>query len=209
MKLAVIAANGQAGKAIVEEAIKRGHEVTAIVRSENKSQAQSVILKDLFDLTKDDLIGFDAVVSAFGAHTPDTLPLHSKSIDLFDQLLAGISTRLIIVGGAGSLYIDETKTTRLLDTPDFPEEFKPLAKAQADELDLLRTKNNLNWTFVSPAADFIPDGEKTGHYILAGEIFTTNGKGISQISYADYAIGLVDELEKGHHIKERISLLEK
>ncbi|EPR91903.1 hypothetical protein M058_03645 [Streptococcus mitis 17/34] len=64
MKLAVIAANGQAGKAIVEEAIKRGHEVTAIVRSENKSQAQSVILKDLFDLTKDDLTGFDAVVSA-------------------------------------------------------------------------------------------------------------------------------------------------
>ncbi|KXT82939.1 NAD(P)-dependent oxidoreductase [Streptococcus oralis] len=209
MKLAVIAANGQAGKAIVEEAIKRGHEVTAIVRSENKSQAQSVILKDLFDLTKDDLIGFDAVVSAFGAYTPDTLPLHSKSIELFDQLLAGTSTRLIIVGGAGSLYIDETKTTRLIDTPEFPEEFKPLAKAQADELDLLRTKNNLNWTFVSPAADFIPDGEKTGTYILAGEIFTTNGKGMSQISYADYAIGLVDELEKGHHVKERISLLEK
>lgn len=63
-------------------------------------------------------------------------------------------------------------------------------------MDLLRTKNNLNWTFVSPDVDFIPDGEKTGNYILAGEIFTTNGKGISQISYADYAIGLVDELEK-------------
>lgn len=76
-------------------------------------------------------------------------------------------------------------------------------------MDLLRTKNNLNWTFVSPAVDFIPDGEKTGNYILAGEIFTTNEKGISQISYADYAIGLVDELEKGHHIKEHISLLEK
>ncbi len=105
--------------------------------------------------------------------------------------------------------MDETKTTRLLDTPDFPEEFKPLAKAQADELDLLRTKTGFNWTFVSPAADFIPDGEKTGNYILAGEIFTTNGKGISQISYADYAIELVDELEKGHYIKERISLLEK
>ena len=80
MKLAVIAANGQAEKAIVEEAIKRGHEVTAIVRSENKSQAQSVILKDLFDLRKDDLTGFDAVISAFGAYTLDTLPLHSKSI---------------------------------------------------------------------------------------------------------------------------------
>lgn len=210
MKLAVIAANGQAGKAIVEEVVKRGHEVTAIVRSENKSQSESIIKKDLFELTKDDLTGFDAVISAFGAYTPDTLPLHSKSIELFNQLLAGTQTRFLVIGGAaGSLYIDETKMTRLLDTPDFPEEFKPLAKAQADELDLLRTKNNLNWTFVSPAVDFIPDGEKTGNYILAGEIFTTNGKGISQISYADYAIGLVDELEKGHHIKERISLLEK
>lgn len=210
MKLAVIAANGQAGKAIVEEAVKRGHEVTAIVRSENKSQAESIIKKDLFELTKDDLTGFDAVISAFGAYTPDTLPLHSKSIELFNQLLAGTQTRFLVVGGAGSLYyIDETKTTRLLDTPDFPEEFKPPAKAQADKLDLLRTKNNLNWTFVSPAVDFIPDGEKTGNYILAGEIFTINGKGISQISYADYAIGLVDELEKGHYIKERISLLEK
>lgn len=214
MKLAVIAANGQAGKAIVEEAVKRGHEVTAIVRSENKSQAESIIKKDLFELTKDDLTGFDAVISAFGAYTPDTLPLHSKSIELFNQLLAGTQTRFLVVGGSGSFYIDETKTTRLLDTSDFPEEFKPLAKAQADELDLLRTKNNLNWTFVSPAVDFIPDGEKTGgektgNYILAGEIFTTNEKGISQISYADYAIGLVDELEKGHHIKERISLLEK
>ena len=207
MKLAVIAANGQAGKAIVEEAIKRGHDVTAIVRSENKSQAQSVIQKDLFDLTKDDLKGFDAVVSAFGAFTPETLPLHSKSIEQFDQLLAGTSTRLIIVGGAGSLYIDETKTTRLLDTPDFFEAFKPLASAQADELDLLRTKNNLNWTFISPASEFEPDGEKTGDYILAGEIFTTNDKGISRISYADYAIGLVDELENGNHVQERISLL--
>ncbi|HEU5567440.1 TPA: NAD(P)-dependent oxidoreductase [Streptococcus pneumoniae] len=176
MKLAVIAANGQAGKAIVEEAVKRGHEVTAIVRSENKSQAESIIKKDLFELTKDDLTGFDAVISAFGAYTPDTLPLHSKSIELFNQLLAGTQTRFLVVGGAGSLYIDETKTTRLLDTPDFPEEFKPLAKAQADELDLLRTKNNLNWAFVSPAVDFIPDGEKTGNYILAGEIFTTNEK---------------------------------
>ena len=172
MKLAVIAANGQAGKAIVEEVVKRGHEVTAIVRSENKSQSESIIKKDY-------LTGFDAVISAFGAYTPDTLPLHSKSIELFNQLLAGTQTRFLVVGGSGSFYIDETKTTRLLDTSDFPEEFKPLAKAQADELDLLRTKNNLNWTFVSPAVDFIPDGEKTGNYILAGEIFTTNEKGIS------------------------------
>ncbi|TVX59980.1 NAD-dependent epimerase/dehydratase family protein, partial [Streptococcus pneumoniae] len=73
MKLAVIAANGQAGKAIVEEAVKRGHEVKAIVRSENKRQSEAIIKKDLFELTKDDLTGFDAVISAFVAYTPDKL----------------------------------------------------------------------------------------------------------------------------------------
>ncbi|KXT74366.1 Rrf2-linked NADH-flavin reductase [Streptococcus sp. DD10] len=207
MKIAVIAANGQAGRRIVAEAIHRGHDVTAIVRTENQTKAEQVIQKDLFNLTKEDLVGFDVVVSAFGAFTPETLPLHSQSIHHFDELLSGSETRLLIVGGAGSLYLDESLTTRLLDTPDFPEEFKPLASAQAEELDVIRTKKNLQWTFVSPAADFVIEGERTGDYILAGEIFATNKEGISQLSYDDYAIAMVDEIEGGKHIQERISIL--
>ncbi|KXT75244.1 NAD(P)-dependent oxidoreductase [Streptococcus sp. DD12] len=209
MKIAVVAANGKAGQLIVEEAIKRGHEVTAIVRSENQSKASQVIQKDLFDLTKEDLKGFDAVVSAFGAYTPETLHLHSQSIQHFADILAGNKAHLLIVGGAGSLYLDESHSSRLLDSPDFPEEFKPLAKAQADELEVLRTKDELNWTFISPAANFVADGERTGGYILAGEVFTTNAAGESVISYADYAIAVVDEIESAKHIRERISVLEK
>lgn len=206
MKIAVVAANGAAGQLIVKEALERGHEVTAIVRSENKSQAEKVLVKDLFDLTKEDVADFDVVVSAFGAFTPETLPLHSKSVEHFNDLLAGSDTRLVIVGGAGSLYVDETKTMRLLDTPDFPDEFKPLASAQADELDLIRQKNNLNWTFVSPAADFDPEAPKTGNYVLAGEIFTVNDKGDSFISYSDYAVAMVDIIESGEYEQERISV---
>ena len=209
MKIAVVAANGKAGQLIVEEAVKRGHDVTAIVRSENKTQAQHLLKKDLFDLNKEDLAGYDVVVTAFGAWTPETLPLHSKSIEHFNDLLAGTNTRFLVVGGAGSLYVDKEKKVRLVDTAEFPAEYKPLASAQADELDLLRTKKDLNWTFVSPAAEFIPDGAHTGEYILAGDFFTVNEAGESKISYADYAIAFVDEIESGKHIQERISVLGK
>lgn len=209
MKIAVVAANGKAGQLIVEEAVKRGHDVTAIVRSENKTQAQHLLKKDLFDLNKEDLAGYDVVVTAFGAWTPETLPLHSKSIEHFNDLLAGTNTRFLVVGGAGSLYVDKEKKVRLVDTAEFPAEYKPLASAQADELDLLRTKKDLNWTFVSPAAEFIPDGAHTGEYILAGDFFTVNEAGESKISYADYAIAFVDEIEFGKHIQERISVLGK
>ena len=209
MKIAVVAANGKAGQLIVEEAVKRGHDVTAIVRSENKTQAQHLLKKDLFDLNKEDLAGYDVVATAFGAWTSETLPLHSKSIEHFNDLLAGTNTRFLVVGGAGSLYVDKEKKVRLVDTAEFPAEYKPLASAQADELDLLRTKKDLNWTFVSPAAEFIPDGARTGEYILAGDFFTVNEAGESKISYADYAIAFVDEIESGKHIQERISVLGK
>lgn len=209
MKIAVVAANGKAGQLIVEEAVKRGHDVTAIVCSKNKTQAQHLLKKALFDLTKEDLAGYDVVATAFGAWTPETLPLHSKSIEHFNDLLAGTSTRFLVVGGAGSLYVDKEKKVRLVDTAEFPAEYKPLASAQADELDLLRTKKDLNWTFVSPAAEFIPDGARTGEYILAGDFFTVNEAGESKISYADYAIAFVDEIESGKYIQERISVLGK
>ncbi|MGX7111653.1 NAD(P)-dependent oxidoreductase [Gemella cuniculi] len=209
MKIVVIGANGKAGRLIVKEAKLRGHEVAAVVRSENISEASEVIKKDLFDLTKEDLKDFDVVVSAFGAFTPETLPLHSKSIEHFADLLENSEVRFLVVGGAGSLYIDNTHTVKLLDTPEFPEEFKPLATAQADELTLLRTKENLNWTFVSPAANFIENGEKTGNYVIAGEVFTTNDNGESFVSYADYASAMVDVIDSGDYIKERISIYTK
>lgn len=205
--IAVVAANGKAGKLIVKEAVDRGFDVTAVVRGENKTVAQHAIVKNLFDLTADDLKGFDAVVDAFGAWTPDTLPQHSTSLKHLADILSGTDTRLIVVGGAGSLYVDPQHTTQLVDTPDFPDDFKPLASAMAKSLAELRERKDVRWTYISPAADFQADGERTGKYQLNGEELKTNAKGESIISYADYAIAIVDEIANGNHIGERISVV--
>ena len=115
MKIAVICANGKAGKLIVKEAQDRKLDVTAVVRGENKTEASQVITKDLFDLTAADLKGFDVVIDAFGAWTEDTLPLHSTSLKHLCDILSGTDTRLLVVGGAGSLYVNAEHTAQVME----------------------------------------------------------------------------------------------
>lgn len=207
MKIAVICANGKQGKLIVQEAIARGADVTAVVRGENRTLATNVIKKDLFDLTTADLEDFDVVIDAFGAWTPETLPQHSTSLKHLCDLVSGTKTRLLVVGGAGSLYVDTAHTTQVMDGADFPEMFKPLASHMGKALDELRTRTDVKWTYLSPAGDFQADGAKTGKYILGGEELTLNSRGESIISYADYAIAMVDEALHGNHIQQRISVV--
>lgn len=209
MKIAVVCANGKAGKLIVKEAVERGLDVTAVVRGENKTAAQNVLVKDLFDLKTEDLKGFDAVVDAFGAWTSDTLQKHSTSLKKLCDVLRGTNTRLLVVGGAGSLYVNPEHTACVADGADFPEAFKPLASAMGKALSELRGRNDVKWTYISPAADFQADGAKTGKYILGGEELTLNAEGESVISYADYAKAMVDEIVKGNHIRERISVVKE
>lgn len=209
MKIAVIGANGKAGKLITAEAVSRDLDVTAIVRSENQSPAQHVIQKDLFELTYDDLKPFDVIIDAFGAWTPETLHLHSESLAYLCDVLSGKPNRLLVVGGAGGLFVDDALTIKLTDTPDFPEAFKPLALALGKSLDELRLRNDVQWTFVSPAADFVADGERTGSYQVGGEQLILNHNQESTISYADYAIGMIDEATQGNAIQKRISLCSK
>ncbi|MDY2698318.1 MAG: NAD(P)-dependent oxidoreductase [Suilimivivens sp.] len=209
MKIAVVCANGRAGQLIVKEAVDRGLDVTAIVRGENKSVAPHSVNKDLFALTSEDLKDFDAVVDAFGAWTEDVLPLHSTSLKVLCDALSGTNTRLLVVGGAGSLYVNPEHTAIVSDGPDFPPQFLPLAQAQGKALAELRERTDVKWTFISPAGDFQAEGERTGKYILAGEELTLNDKGESIISYADYAIAMVDEITEGNHIRERISVVRK
>lgn len=207
MKIAVVAANGRVGKLIVKEALDRGLDVTAFVRGENKTAAKKSVSKDIMNLTAADLQGFDVVVDAFGAWTPDTLDGHVRTSQHLCDLLSGTDTRLLIVGGAGSLYVNAEHTAQVKDGPDFPAEYVPLANAQGKELEELRKRSDVKWTFISPAADFQAESERTGKYILGGEELTLNAKGESVISYADYAIAMVDELEKGDHIGQRISVV--
>ena len=207
MKIAVICANGKEGKRIVEEAVTRGAKVTAVVRGQNQSAASKVIQKDLFDLTVTDLEDFDVVIDAFGAWTPETLPQHSTSLKHLCDLVSGKETRLLVVGGAGSLYVNPEHTVQVMDGADFPEVFKPLASHMGKALDELRTRTDVKWTYISPAGDFQADGAKSGKYILGGEELTLNARGESVISYADYAVAMVDEALNGDHIQQRISVV--
>lgn len=209
MKIAVVCANGKAGQLITEEAVRRGLDVTAIVRGENRSAAPRFLSRDVLDITAEDLKGFDAVVDAFGAWTEEELPMHSSSLKVLCDALSGTDTRLLVVGGAGSLYMNPEHTACVADGPDFPDLFKPLAAAMAKALAELRQRKDVKWTYVSPAGDFQAEGERSGEYILGGEELTLNERGESIISYADYAVAMVDEIVKGSHIRERISVVRR
>lgn len=209
MKIAVICANGKAGRLVVMEALDRGMDVTAVVRGENKSAASKAVVKDLFDLTAADLAGFDVVVDAFGAWTPETIGEIPKAAKHLCDVLSGTDTRLLIVGGAGSLYVNPEHTVTVADGPDFPDAFKPLAAAHDQALRELRTRMDVKWTYICPAGDFQANGERTGEYILGGEELVLNSRGESVISYADYAIALVEEAVSGNHIQERISVVSR
>lgn len=208
-KIAVVCANGHAGQLIVKEAVDRGMDVTAVVRGENKSVAPRAIVKDVFDLTAADLAGFDAVVDAFGAWTSETIPGIPAAVKHLADLVAGTDTRLLVVGGAGGLFVNPEHTATVDMGPEFPEDWKPLSAAHGEGLADLRSRTNVKWTYVSPAADFQAEGERTGSYILGGEELTLSTDGVSEVSYADYAIAMVDEIESGDHICQRISVVRK
>lgn len=206
MKIAIIGASGKAGRVILEELAERGHALTAIVRDAARTQHDTVLERNAFALTTEELTDFDVVINAFGASPGNEHQHVDLGRHLIDQL-RGTPTRLIIVGGAGSLYVDEEQTLRLADTPDFPSAYLPTAKNQAKNLEDLRQTVDLHWTFISPAAFFDPEGPRTGKYQLAKDVLTVNTAGDSYISYADYAVALADEVEHHRHDKERISVV--
>lgn len=207
MKIAVIGANGKSGQLIVEELLNRKIDTTAVVRKMNKTKAEKVIQKDIFVLTKEDLNVFDVIIDAFGVWEEDKLSQHVTTLQHLADELSGEKIRLLVVGGAGSLYIDTNHNKQLMDTEDFPDMFKPLAFSMKQGLDEIRKRTDVLWTYVSPAADFQAEGKKVGHYKLGGEELMFNQNGTSEISYADYATAIVDEALTGNHIQERISVI--
>ena len=205
MKVAIIGANGKSGSNLVQEALKQGHDVTAIVRNkEYKNGDVKVVYKDVFELSKADLEGFDAVISAFAAWTPETFPLHKKVAKHLADALSGTKTRLLVIGGAGTLYVDD-KGTMAMNTPGFPPEYMGVAKATAESFFELKTKSDVLWTYVSPAGDYDANGARTGKYVLGGDNLILNSKNESYISYADLALAVIDELKNGAFVQKRFT----
>lgn len=209
MKIAVISGNGRVGSLIAKEALDRGHNVTIIARSASIVEGTSEIRKDIFDLTKEDLNNFEVVICAFGVWEEEKFGLYSTTTKHLCDILSGSETRLLIVGGAGSLYIDTTHKIQALDTEGFPAEYRPLASAAAKALGELRLRDDVKWTYFSPAGFFDAEGKRTGEFIIGGEEAIVNSKGESYISYADYAIAMVNEIEDAKHIKARFTIVSK
>ena len=205
MKVAIIGANGKSGSNLVQEALKQGHDVTAIVRNkEYKNGDVKVVYKDVFELSKADLAGFDAVISAFAAWTPETFGLHKKVAKHLADALSGTKTRLLAIGGAGTLYADD-KQTMVMDTPSFPAGYMGVAKATAESFFELKGRTDVLWTYVSPAGDYDANGARTGKYVLGGDNLILNSKNESYISYADLALAVVDELKNGAFVQKRFT----
>lgn len=205
MKVAIIGANGKSGSNLVQEALKQGYDVTAIVRNkEYKNGDVKVVYKDVFELSKADLEGFDAVISAFAAWTPETFPLHKKVAKHLADALSGTKTRLLVIGGAGTLLVDD-KGTMAMDTPGFPPEYMGVARAAAESFFELKTKSDVLWTYVSPAGDYDADGARTGKYVLGNDHVILNSQNESYISYADLAIAIIDELKNGAFVQKRFT----
>lgn len=208
MKIGIVGASGKAGNLILKEAVERGHEVTAIVRDASKVQNDqvSVIKKNVLDLNSTDVENFDVVVNAFGAPLGEE-QAHVDAGHALIEAVKGTDTRIIVVGGAGSLYVDEAKTVQVIDTPEFPDIVKPTAKGQARNLQELKETADITWTFISPSAVFDAEGKRTGAYQAGKDNLLINSKGESYISYADFAIALLDEIENPKHLNERFTVV--
>ncbi|MFC2345052.1 NAD(P)-dependent oxidoreductase [Campylobacter sp.] len=203
-KVAIIGANGKSGSALVAEALKQGYDVTGFARNkEYKNGAIKLVHKDVFELSKADLAGFDVVISAFGTFT-DATPLYKKVAVHLANLLSGSSTRLIIVGGAGTLLVDD-QGTMAMDTPGFPPEYMGVAKATAESFFELKGRTDVLWTYVSPAGDYDADGARTGKYVLGNDHVILNSQNESYISYADLAIAIIDELKNRNFVQKRFT----
>ena len=200
MKVALIGATGRAGSPILKELVRRGHEVTAIVRNPETIQAQANVTPkkgDVFD--KEGLVallkGHDAVISA--VHF-----LQSDPVLLIDAVKVSGVKRYLVVGGAGSLEV--APGVKLVSTPEFPALYKDEATKGGEFLNLLRQEKDLDWTFLSPSALFV-EGPRTGTFRLGKDQLLTNENG-SSISFADYAIAMADEVEKPAHSRQRFTV---
>ncbi|QAU33342.1 NAD(P)-dependent oxidoreductase [Janthinobacterium sp. 17J80-10] len=210
MKIALIGATGFIGTAILKEALARGHEVTALVGHPEKLAAATHLTAlgaDVLDSAKlaGQLPGHDAVISAFSGHAQSNVyEYYMQGIQaIIDATKRAGVARLLVVGGAGSL--EAAPGLLVIDTPEFPAQWKGTAQGALDALHLLKQDATLNWTMLSPSAVIAP-GQRTGKFRLGTDQLLVNDKGESTISVEDYAAAMIDELESPAHVRQRFTV---
>ncbi|KIP96376.1 MULTISPECIES: NAD(P)-dependent oxidoreductase [Pseudomonas] len=201
MKVVVLGVSGRAGSRLRHELLQRGHQVTGIARDVSAVPAQeglTLASADVADVQRlvPLLKGHDAVISS-------TRFVGSDAASLIEAVEAAGVSRLLVVGGAGSLEV--APGVALIDTPEFPAAYKDEAGAGRDFLNVLRGEKELDWTFLSPSALFEP-GQRTGKFRIGKDSLLVDAQGNSSISMEDFAIALVDELEQPEHSRQRFSV---
>ena len=208
MNVAIIGATGKSGHCLTQEAMQQGHTVTAIVRDAQKitDPTLRIVERDIFALTQDDIKNFDVVINAFKAPEGKEQDHVRSLIHLIGIFEALPKVRLLAVGGAGSLFVDAAQTVRVMDSKDFPPEYLPTASNMARAFDLLRA-SKANWTYLSPSAFYDPAGARTGHYSLGKDTLLLNKGGQSYVSYADFALAMIDEIRNKAHVRQRFTVV--
>lgn len=211
MKLALIGATGFVGSAILQEALQRGHEVTAIVRDPTRLEPHPKLRPQKGEVYKEEDIarlveGHDAVISAFnpGWNNPD---IYNQQIKGTHAIMNGVKKagvkRVLFVGGSGSLEVKPG--VQSVDLPQFPEEYKQGSLATREALNMLRRETTLEWTVLSPSADLF-SGERTGRFRLGTDQLLRDANGESRISLEDFAMAMIDEVEHPQHIRRRFTV---
>lgn len=208
MNIAVVGAAGTIGKQIAEEALKRGHTVTAVVRNPEKlddvKERMNIVRANAVDPSSiaEAVKGQDAVISAYGPRFGEEEELLEAARALIEGVRRGGVKRLLIVGGAGSLITDSGEP--LMDSPEFPSELRPLAKAHADAYGIYK-ECDLEWSYLSPAA-IIEPGRRTGQFRIGTDRLVTDETGASRISVEDYAVAMLDELDDPQFVGTRFTV---
>ncbi|GAB6928547.1 NAD(P)H-binding protein [Paenibacillus sp. JCM 10914] len=208
MNIAIIGASGTIGQRIVQEALRRGHGVRAVMRNPERLDVEHEQLKkvkaDVMDPASLEaaLSGTEAVISAYGPQFGREEEMVAAARTIIEGTKRSGITRLLIVGGAGSLIADSG--IPLMDTPEFPEEVRPLARAHADAYELYKD-SGMDWTYVSPAA-IIEPGKRTGNFRIGMDRLVTDETGSSRISVEDYAAALIDELDDPQFVQSRFTV---
>ncbi|SAL23153.1 NAD-dependent epimerase/dehydratase [Caballeronia peredens] len=200
-KIAIIGATGNVGSRLVEEALRRGHTVTALARDTSAVQARPGV-----DARNVDALDGDALAAALAGHDAVFSATRFEPVSagaIVEPVKRADVRRLLVVGGAGSLYAAPGQ--RVLDLPEFPAAYKAEATAGAAFLDALRRERDLDWTFVSPSAEFVP-GPRTQKFRLGVDELLVDSNGRSWISFDDYAIAFLDEFENDAHVRQRITV---
>lgn len=215
MKIAVLAAAGRSGRRITEEAVRRGHDVTAFVPEGTGLTAaplatDRVIERSITALARADLIGFDAVIDCFGVWRESDAAQHTETLLHLAGILAGSRVHLLVVGGAGGLWADDTHTTLFHETAGFPADTRVVSAAQARSYEALRDASpDLAYTYLVPNGLYLPDAPRTGRYVTAGEELVARAGAtppLAFISYADLAVAMIDLAEAGAAGRRRISV---